>query len=194
MAKPKANARPTRSTKPKSEDEALKDEEIEQEEDEVEETESEEEVEETDSEDETDEEEAKSRTKLRARSQSKGPATIAQLREAFPKASSDFILQTLESRMTLDQAEMAYLKATVKSQADEIAALKSGQAAPGNKPLGNGGKSKGFEGDAVAAWNAAIKSKVDEGLPRSKAVSAVVRENPDLQSAYLAAMNAKKTR
>lgn len=43
---------------------------------------------------------------------------------------------------------------------------------------------------AIREWNSRLADKLASGLPRMRAVAAVVKENPDLHRAYLEAANA----
>lgn len=43
--------------------------------------------------------------------------------------------------------------------------------------------------NAIAEFNAAVERQVQNGLARRQAVRAVVKANPDLHTAYLAATN-----
>lgn len=68
------------------------------------------------------------------------------------------------------------------------------QATPGAGPNGDpeaGGAPKGEQ--AKAAWNAAVKAKTDGGMTQAAAVAAVVKEQPELQKAYLAACQPVRT-
>jgi signal peptide peptidase SppA len=66
--------------------------------------------------------------------------------------------------------------------------LQSGQAgalpAAVNKP-------KGPKMEAIDQWNEAVQVKIDRGLSKSAAIREVVREQPELHAAYLAAYNEK---
>ena len=67
---------------------------------------------------------------------------------------------------------------------------------PGVPPLGTAKTADGqaaadggYEGDAVADYNAAVRSRVYAGMDRRKAVTAASREDPDRHRAYLHATN-----
>ena len=60
---------------------------------------------------------------------------------------------------------------------------------PGVLPLGNGPQAP--LGDGLALWNEALDAKLQTGLPKAEAVKAIVKENPDLHAAYIAAHNAR---
>lgn len=63
----------------------------------------------------------------------------------------------------------------------------------GVKHLPNGRGSKSFT-DPISLWDSSIAAKVKAGMDRKRAVAAVVRENPGLREAYVAAYNASQKR
>lgn len=121
-------------------------------------------------------------------------ATITQIKAEIPDASSDFLVKCVEGKMSMDQVRAAHMgeqKERLDAQDKEIADLKAKQKSPGLEAVGTGNVSKSNEsGDPVAAWKDAIKEKTDDGMDKAKAVRAVVRENPELHQAYIAAANA----
>jgi len=130
-------------------------------------------------------------------------ATLAELKEACPGASSDFLLEQLEKNATVTGA----IKAHAKCLADEKAALAKenadlkakAQAAPakpqrGNPPIGGDAKEEDEASestDAIEKFNSLVEAKVAGGMARDRAVQAVVRANPELHAQMIAAANAR---
>lgn len=156
---------------------------------------SEEEEEEMESEDETadeaesedEEKEKKPAARKKSKSQDEEeekPASLAALKAALPEADSDFLIEALESRMSVAQARMSWMEQTIAAQAKKIEELESNAPRPGAKPLGTaGGKSKS-SGDVITEWKAAVK----ECGSNSKAV----KQHPELHAAYIEAVNARR--
>jgi signal peptide peptidase SppA len=203
MSKPRASTKTTlksaaaqaksEETEKKKEAESMEDEDEDmmEEEDEAEDAESQED----DEEEVAASKKSKAKTSKAKQSQDEKPASLKTLKAALPKASSDFIVEALESGWSVAQARMAWMEKTIASQAEEIETLKSTKPGAsrggGAKPLTTGKSGVAITGDAKALWAAAIKEKTDAGMNRAKAVSAVVREQPDLHSAYVEACNAR---
>jgi hypothetical protein len=97
-------------------------------------------------------------------------------------ADPAFLCSQLESNATLTEASAAWMAA--QNERLEAAKQKPGVDAVGTKPGNSNGR-----GDAIQQWNEAVAEKVAAGLPKSKAVASVVRENPELHAAYVAASN-----
>lgn len=127
-------------------------------------------------------------------------ATIGELRQHLPKASSDFILSQVEKGATLTQAALAYaseadtqLAAQSQALATATATAKAAASKPGNVPHGEqkipGGNASV---DPLSAWSEAIAAKQKLGLSQAKATAAVVKEQPELHSAYVAAINSRR--
>ena len=126
------------------------------------------------------------------------PATLADLRQGCPGADNDFLVSQIEAAATLAQAQSAWMKiqsdrnAALQKQVDE--AKQTAEAAtkkPGVQALGTDGGSDepGFDGDPIAAFNAAVKAKVQGGLSRQQAIRAVCVADRPLHEAYLQAAN-----
>lgn len=140
-----------------------------------------------------------------------GPATIHELKAAFPKADPAFQMNCLERNLTLTAAQGAYamelqakldatvterdeLKAANATLTQELVAEKAKNVAPPAKPK------PGFTphaeknvtasesgSDPIAAFNEAVGEKVRAGMSKSKAVGAIVAENPQLHAEFVAA-------
>lgn len=127
-------------------------------------------------------------------------ATLAELKAAFPKATSDFVVGQLEAGATLDAARNAHsewLQSQLDAANTTITDLKSGSTkSPGNdEPLGDGGGvSLSDCDDAEAEWKTAISAKVSGGMKKPDATRAVAAENPELRKRYVAAVNLRMGR
>lgn len=148
------------------------------------------------------------------------PATAADLRAALPRAGADFILSCLESSMTLQEAQAAYMSHLIAQT--EAAAFRG---KPGVKPSRNGRRLRAqemmpedemekevpvdeeevpvdeveeeevMEEDAPKAWQRAIDREMRLcGGDRHRAVAAANRKNPGLRKRYLQAVNARAGR
>jgi hypothetical protein len=137
-------------------------------------------------------------------------ATYADIVAACPGATPEFICEELKAGASVEQAakdfvahlqlqlensrqgtEKAVADAAAQAKADaaaEIARIKA--AGTGIDPLKEGSGAKktasGEAGSAREEFEAAIAAKVERGMKRQQAVSAVVRERPDLQQAVIA--------
>lgn len=130
-----------------------------------------------------------------------GPATLAEIKAICPKAEPNWLLAQLEKNATLDQAGQSYrenLEAQLAIRDEELKAEKEKTAAaaavaakkPGVAPLAQGkGTAASAAADPVAAFDEAVAAKVKSGLPKSKAVAAVIKADPELHAAYVAAAN-----
>lgn len=131
-------------------------------------------------------------------------ASYQQLKTALPSADAAFLCGQLDAAATLDQARAAWMgeqqrriEAADKKAADAEASAKSAAAAAtvGVKPVETkAGDAEEDAGDAEAAWNEAVAAEIKAGKPRPRAVAAVVRRNPELHQAMLAAHNARNGR
>lgn len=130
-------------------------------------------------------------------------ATFAELKAGLLGADAEFICAQQEKGATLAVAEKAWMveqgqrleRARSEAIEAKAAVAKSAAKKPGVEPLGDGeGKAqRGEQGDPIAAWDAALTQKIERYKgDRMKATSALVREQPDLHSAYLAAHNIRK--
>jgi signal peptide peptidase SppA len=128
-----------------------------------------------------------------------GPATIGEIKAALPKSDAEFRCECLEQDRTLQQCKdtwTAKVEEQNAQQAKELNKLKTEQAKAsetaktptrGVEPVGSGGGTEEYAGDAIAEFNAAVQKNVDRGMKRERAVSKVVHENPALHAAYLTA-------
>lgn len=120
--------------------------------------------------------------------------------EDMAKALEQTQEELAAARAELEEMKEAAAKAKAKAEEEEAAAAKAKameeeeQAAAkakarGVKPAASTATAKGGQ-SATARWHAAIEAKVAAGLPKAKAVRAVMLEDPDLQQDYLAEANA----
>ncbi len=111
------------------------------------------------------------------------PATLDQLRENCPAASSDFFLSMIEREATVEDAKGEF----IRHQQDHLAIEKAKAEARGVQPLPTGfsKNSSAGHGDAESQWNELVAEKVAAGMTKQKAVMAVARENPELREAYV---------
>jgi len=135
-------------------------------------------------------------------------ATFGELKNGLPGASAEFLCVQLDKGATLAHAQQSWMAeqnklleaskaeaAAAKAKADEAAKALEAKSSkkPGVEPLGDGkgGAGKGEDsGDAIANWNAGLQAKVERFKgDRSKAASALVKEQPELHRAYLEAVN-----
>lgn len=133
-----------------------------------------------------------------------GPATLAQLKAAFPNADAAFRERCLEQGMSMQQATQYWaetLEARLQAREEELAVVKATPKASGNPPVkpGKGAEAKAQAstsdaGGAEERWHAAVKAAEAKGLPRGRAIAQVCKEDPDLHAAYLAAYNARHGR
>jgi len=127
--------------------------------------------------------------------------TIKELRAGCPGADEKFLVAQIEREATLPQAQHAWMEeqskrlaAAEKAQAEAEAKAKAKEEAdakrPGVDPVSESGSGKGDDNtDALARWNEAVAAKEAQLKDRGKAIRAVVREDPDLHAAYIAAAN-----
>jgi len=125
-----------------------------------------------------------------------GPATYSELKTALPKASAEFREKCLDAQMSIEQAKDAYIGSMQAALDQERAKTEQTQAAsakPGVDALGTRGTASPASaggGDPIAAWDAAVAEKVQAGMSKTRAVSAVAAKDPELHQAYIEAYNA----
>lgn len=141
------------------------------------------------------------------------PATFQDLEAAFPRAAAEFLVAQLKASATLEQARNAYqadlerraadaekraADAEAKAQAEakartDFEAKAEAEAKnkkPGVPPLADAkGGSTQTDDDPISAWNVIVDKHTSAGIPRGKAISKAVRENPAAHKAYLDAWN-----
>lgn len=134
------------------------------------------------------------------------PATLAELKAAFPTASSDFVLQQLEANATLlvatqafaaDQAaQVQQLQQQLAERDKQVTTIEQSAGKlklPGVKPLAIESQGDDSEAEAaadpVASYDQLVRAKVKSGADRRSACLAVARENPQLHQAFLLATN-----
>jgi hypothetical protein len=134
------------------------------------------------------------------------PATYHELKAALPGADATFLASQLEANATAQQAQSAYmaklaadnqqLRTQVEQQAVQpqpTQVRKPGVAPVSNLPAGvAGGGSAATSDDPVAAWEEQLATHIKAGLPRARAVSKIVSEQPELHAAFIAAKNTSK--
>jgi signal peptide peptidase SppA len=133
-------------------------------------------------------------------------ATLAELEDALPGASAEFVLAQIKQQATLAQAQKAYTrvladeKAKLATQnAEQQAELEKLKAAPlkqgrGVRPLENATGDADDDGEATDGagdkFRALVDAKVEAGMDRLKAVKAVARQHPQLREAMVTESNA----
>ena len=134
------------------------------------------------------------------------PATYHELTAICGGDEQSFICSQLAANATADAAACAWgaelrkqrdearqAAATAKAEADTARAEAEeakAKAKSGVSPLGSQTGKKN-DADPIDAFRDAVNAKMAAGLPKQKAVAAVVRENPELHQAYIAAANAR---
>jgi signal peptide peptidase SppA len=124
-------------------------------------------------------------------------ATYPQLKSALAGADAAFLCAQMEAAATLDQARAAWMGEQQRrieaadKRAEEAETKAKAAATIGVKPVETKGGADDDAGgdDAQAEWNQAIEAKIKAGLPRPRAVAAVVRERPQLREALVAQAN-----
>jgi signal peptide peptidase SppA len=135
------------------------------------------------------------------------PATYAEIAAICGADEQAFICSQLACNATIEAASRAWgaeLKkqrdearqaaATAKAEADAARAEAEeakAKAKSGVAPLGSPTGKKQTDNDPVSAFTDAVNAKISAGLAKPKAVAAVVRENPELHQAYIAAVNSR---
>lgn len=140
----------------------------------------------------------------------KVPATIAQIKKLYPKASADFLVRAMEEEMSMEevgaamlkalQAENEELKAKVSAMEEEKMARaqeeeeeteepeeEMAKAKSGVKPVATGTQPTQ---SATARWKQAVRKYVEQGHANAKAVQLANKANPGLRAQYLAEVNA----
>ena len=146
-------------------------------------------------------------------------ASLAEIKAALPKAKADFVLNCLERQLpmasvmseaaaTLEEecmalrAELEQMKSAKAMEEQQAKAMEEEPAAeteeePAAKAKAKSGatpvaksKSGAPKVSAKASFNAKIDEKMAAGMPRAKAVRAVILDNPALQQEMLEEANA----
>jgi len=130
-------------------------------------------------------------------------ASLRELKAGCPGATDSFLLAQLEAGATLAAAQTAWMAEQSKqiaelndklAKASDADAGSTGKRKPGVQPLSTESENKSHATDAIAAWNEAVAERVKAGQPKAKAISALVKAEPDLYAAYLEAYNAERGR
>lgn len=132
------------------------------------------------------------------------PAAIADLKAACPGADNDFLVAQLTAAATVDNAAKAWtaelatrLVASQKETATAKAAATPAKPKEGAQVLttGSNNSDAGGSTDPIVAWNEALAAKIRAmNGNRARATAALVRENPEMHTAYLAAYNSQHGR
>jgi ATP-dependent protease ClpP protease subunit len=156
-------------------------------------------------------------TKEKSMSDTQQPvaATVKQIKQAFPKAKSDFIVKCMEQNMPMEQVATALtqetmsendqLMARVSALETELAAMRAkalevevepeeevapvAKAKTGVAPVAKAKTAGSIS--AKAKWDQAISQSIKSGVPRAKAVMQVDSDNPGLRQEMLDEVNAR---
>ncbi len=129
-------------------------------------------------------------------------AARAEFDEDMMKTLEDTTAALKATRAELDEMKNAAAKAAAeeaaakeaadaKAKAEAEAAAKAKGHGVKPVPSGSGATVKGGQ-TAMARWNDAVAAKVATGLPKAKAIRAVVIEDPELQAEFIAEANAAR--
>lgn len=143
-------------------------------------------------------------------------ATIGQLKAAFPKAKSDFLVRCMEKEMTMEQASAAHcvameeenqsLSAKVAAMETELEALRAKAVAMDTPPVeeeevkpalavarsGIAPVAKargGLNVSARAKWSELLDGYTAKGLSKMQAAQRANREHPEVREAMVAEAN-----
>lgn len=138
------------------------------------------------------------------------PATFEQLKESLVGADADLICSQMEKKATLAEATRAWMtEQAERLQSFEKARKQSAKASAKEEPLKKKTRqikaaeeeeeddavgtefrsSQGGGSEAESEWDIALHEKMERGIPRSRAVSQLVRERPDLRESYVESVN-----
>jgi signal peptide peptidase SppA len=120
-------------------------------------------------------------------------ASLAELRQACPGASSDFILSQLDKGASVQQAQGALIELQ-NARIEQLNSAPPAPKKPGVAPL-NQSTSEANQadfGDALAEWDRQVEALLPKHRNnRHDAGLALAKSNPGLYEAYLDAYNAK---
>jgi len=105
----------------------------------------------------------------------KAKAELEEMKESAAKAKAEEEEKQAEAKAKAEEEEKK--DAAAKAKARGVAPAKSSASASGGQT-------------ATARWNDAVAEKIKAGLPRAKAIRAVVLEQPELQEEVIAEANA----
>ena len=111
-------------------------------------------------------------------------ASYAELKAACVGADPAFLCSQLEANTTVDAATAAWMAA--QNERIEASRQRPGVDAVGTKPS----KARPT-GDALQDWKDALAEKMETGMKKGAAVSALAKESPELHKAYLDAVNSR---
>lgn len=109
-------------------------------------------------------------------------ATYAEIVASCVGADPAFICAQLAAGVTVAAAQSAWM--TEQNARIAAASQRPGVDAVGTKP-----SKANPVGDVLNDWREAVAAKMAAGLPKAKATASVVKENPELHQAYIAAVN-----
>jgi hypothetical protein len=126
-------------------------------------------------------------------------ATLAELKECCPGASSDFLLSQVEAEATVDQAQKAFIRqlSAETQQLREENARYAASSSPAAEDIGNDAVESSDtppSQSATTEWKAAIESTsaamvaagMSPAAAKAEATKKVAKENPQLREAFLA--------
>jgi ATP-dependent protease ClpP protease subunit len=121
-------------------------------------------------------------------------AELSEMKNAVAKSKAEELLVPLEEIVPPAEEDPAKAKKS-KAKAEDPATTEEEKAAAkararGVKPVPSGASARGGQ-TATAAWYGAIDAKMQGGMPRAKAVRAVILEQPELQDNFIAEANAR---
>lgn len=126
-------------------------------------------------------------------------ATYEQLVASCVGADPAFLCKQLGAKATVAQAMGAWMaeqNARLSAAREEADKAKAQSKKPGVEPITHGKGKDGkaaFEGDPISAWEEALEAKLakcgNRANARRSAVTALVKENPELHQAYIEAYN-----
>lgn len=123
------------------------------------------------------------------------PATYAELKAGLVGADAAFLVSQLDASATLPAAVSAWMaeqNSRIQAANAKVTQAQAAAAKPGVDPVKTEQKAAASEAtDPKAQWSAAVAEKVAAGLPRAKAIAAVVKAQPELHQAYIEACNTR---
>lgn len=136
-----------------------------------------------------------------------GPATLAELRDACPGATNDFLVEQLDKKATAIEAMKAHMAAQAAVNAALVAerdTLKAQSAPPtpaakpvrGTAPVGGVDDSDSTQGEFAGGANAFCRAEINQriaaGMTRERAAAAVAKAHPTLRAAMIAEANGSR--
>ncbi len=128
------------------------------------------------------------------------PATLAELREYLPGASSEFVLGQFESKASVSTALKAYQSQLIaenhsaKQRAGAVEVQRAALAerlSVGVDPADLHSAGSGSAGSSGSAFTTLVDSLIAGGMSRSDAVRQVARDHPGVHEDYVREHNRK---